>query len=119
MTLEALEAAARKLNAELPRFELLVRILVPKGGCERLQALFPQAAARAMPCLYGIPIVEDPGMAADATPLGEFADGSIRPLSPAPEEGATSWTCEACGTQWEQMPAVGFGGCPRCHEKPC
>ena len=37
----------------------------------------------------------------------------------APEEGATPWTCEACGTQWEQMPAVGFGGCPRCHEKPC
>lgn len=29
------------------------------------------------------------------------------------------WICVGCGTQWEQMPAVGFGGCPRCQEKPC
>lgn len=29
------------------------------------------------------------------------------------------WTCEGCGTQWEQMSTVGFGGCPRCPEGSC
>ena len=35
------------------------------------------------------------------------------------EGNPTGWICVECGTQWEQMPAVGFGGCPRCPEAPC
>ena len=35
------------------------------------------------------------------------------------EGNPTGWICVGCGTQWEQMPAVGFGGCPRCQETLC
>jgi hypothetical protein len=70
----------RKLNAELPRSELLVRILVPKGGCERLRKSSLQAKAGEVPALYGVPVVEWPDLPSDSQPWGRFADGSIRPL---------------------------------------
>lgn len=93
MNLEALEAVARKFHEQYPPRDLLVRIIAPVGWTKRASlALGLRAGYTAdspASALYGVPIVEDPGMAADATPLGEFADGSIRPLSLAPEEGAT------------------------------
>lgn len=88
MNADDLEAFVRRIDREFPRRDCLKRIIVPVGWLQRNAVGQPWPIPCSGDALYGVPIVESPLWPADSPPWGHFADGSLRPLLLAPEEGA-------------------------------